>query len=1010
MRRVSVVIPEWFRSRLSWALLLAALVLGGAYWWHLLDSQDEERRREITATAVHAGQLANVVAVQADTLFSAVDITLQQLAADFTDRTPAEFASVMRDTIAAYPEGAIVQIGATDARGMLVSTNLGFTAPVDLSDREHIKVHFGAPKTGMFVSAPVLGRVSNQWSIQFSRPVHVGERLTGVIVISISPSYIADKLGQVALNPGDAIGLVRGDGRFLARYPDLAKSLTVRLPAEAAYLQRPQAVGEVYENHSAVDGSTRIVGWKALRTAGVLALVGLDEAASLLPLNKRQAASLRTNAVGSALSLAGVIALVSLLASLRRARDGLEQQVAQRTAALRAEIAGREAGEVEIRKLSQALEQSANNVVITDLDGNIEYVNEAFVVDTGYSRSEVLGRNPRILKSGRTPPETYVALWAALVKGEPWRGELVNRRKDGTEYTEFASIMPLRQPDGRITHYVAAKEDISERLRAEREIRGLNTELEARVAARTAALASSTVALAQAEERVRFAMEATSDGIWDWNLRTHGIYYSAAYVRMLGYAPEDFAGTEADWSERVHPDDREKVMALERERLESPGHFVTEFRMRAKDGSYRWILSRGKTVSRDADGRAERAIGTHADLTLRKEVEIEMRKAKEAAEAANLAKSTFLANMSHEIRTPLNAITGMAYLIQRSGLPPQQAARLDKIVVAGRHLSQIISDILDLSKIEAGKLVLEDGEVEIRQVVDNVTAMLLDKVSAKGLVLQFDLASMPRGLRGDATRMQQALLNYVNNALKFTEAGSITLRTRIEDESERDLLVRFEVEDTGAGIAPEILAKLFVPFEQGDNSATRTHGGTGLGLAITRLLAQRMGGDSGARSVVGGGSTFWFTARLGKGGATNAVLPATLAAAELRQDQRGRRVLLAEDDAVNRDIAREMLEGFGFTVDCAPDGAAAVACAEANRYDLILMDVRMPGIDGLEATRQIRRGRFCAGVPIVAMTANAFGEDRVQCEEAGMDDFIAKPVDPAQFHATILAQLERTRR
>ncbi|MFO1414616.1 MAG: PAS domain S-box protein [Burkholderiales bacterium] len=1117
-----------FRTPLSWALLALALLLGGLYWWRLLAGQAEDREREVTATALRAGQLASVVAVQADTLFATVDVLLQELAGDYTDDDAIGFATAMRNTVDAFPKGTILQIGVTDARGMLATSNLPFTLPVDLSDREHIKVHFGAAKPGMFISAPVLGRVSNQWSIQFSRPIQRAGQFGGVIVLSLSPTFIAEKLGQFTLHPDDFVALVRRDGRFLARAPDLEKAMKLKLPADGLWFQRVQRPGEVYEAKSVVDGDIHILGWRNVRGTEVFATVGLDRQESLRAVGERQSAAIRTNVLGSALALVGVVALIGMFESLRRARSGLEQEVESRTAALQAEIAERKAGEAEIRKLSLALEQSDNSVIVTNLAGEIEYVNQAFVRDTGYAPSEVIGKRPNLLKSGKTPAGTYAAMWNALTGGESWRGEFVNRRKDGTEYTESASITPLRQPDGRITHYVAVKEDITarnrardalraserrfsdianvsaawiwevdadgrytfvsssvtdvlgyrpeeilgkspfdlmppdeaarlgaqfaaivaarkpfrsldntvrckdgterhfqtdgtpivdaggrllgyrgldrdvtERVEAEQEIRRLNTELESRVAARTADLV-------QTEERLRFAMEATSDGLWDWNLETNAFYFSPAYVRMLGFEPGEFEATGESLFDRVHPDDRPAVDALMREHLASTGQFVSEFRLRAKDGSYRWILSRGKTVSRDAGGRPVRAIGTHTDLTLRKEMEIELRAAKDAAESANLAKSTFLANMSHEIRTPLNAITGMAYLIQRAGIPPQQAGRLDKIVVAGQHLLQIISDILDLSKIEAGKLVLEEGDVDVAQVVDNVTAMLQDKAKAKGIALRVDLAQVPRGLRGDATRLQQALLNYVNNALKFTAEGSITLRTRVADETAAGVLVRFEVEDTGIGIEPAIQGKLFAPFEQGDNSTTRTHGGTGLGLAITRLLARKMGGDAGVRSSPGAGSTFWFTARLARADAVRPDAGPASASAEtdLRRQARGRRVLLSEDDPINREMAREILEDVGFAVDCAEDGEAAVARAGERRYDLILMDVRMPRMDGLEATRRIRRDGG-ATVPIVAMTANAFSDDRARCTAAGMDDFIAKPIDPEQFFATVLAALAK---
>lgn len=381
------------------------------------------------------------------------------------------------------------------------------------------------------------------------------------------------------------------------------------------------------------------------------------------------------------------------------------------------------------------------------------------------------------------------------------------------------------------------------------------------------------------------------------------------------------------------------------------------------------------------------------------------------AEALSQVKSTFLANMSHEIRSPLNGVLGMAHILRREGVTPAQAEKLDKIDAAGQHLLGVINDILDISKIEAGKLVLENTEVNVKAIVGNVCAMLLERAHAKSLALTAEIPPLPFNLRGDPTRIQQALINYVTNAIKFSEAGTISLRVRLIKEDSMSVLLHFEVQDAGIGISPEAGARLFATFEQADNSTTRKFGGTGLGLAITRHLAEAMGGSAGFESTLGQGSSFWFSARLEKDlngfPAIHVAVPAGAAEVVLMRDFSGSRILLVEDEPINREIATALLEEVGLVIDAAEDGNVAVDMAADNDYALILMDMQLPTLDGVSATQLIRAASTGQRVPIVAMTANAFAEDRQRCIDAGMNDFISKPVDPEVLFAVVLKWLVR---
>ena len=671
-----------------------------------------------------------------------------------------------------------------------------------------------------------------------------------------------------------------------------------------------------------------------------------------------------------------------------------------RMAGTHLDVSARKVSEESLRKLSLVVEQSPASIVITDLEGRIEYVNPAFTQISGYSLEEARGQNPRILNSGYTPREVYTNLWETLERGDVWRGEFRNRRKDGSDYVELAIISPVRQTDGQITHYLAIKEDISDLKRAEEELERYRLHLEELVEVRTRELRL-------AEEHRRLILESSADGLYGVDLQGCATFVNPAACAMLGYRPEQLLGRSTH--ELIH---HSHADGSPYPRADCPLHnTLSEGCVLRQDDDVFWradgrsfpVTYASHPIYRD--GVIIGAVISFFDISAQKQAEATRELALAEAERLARLKSEFLANMSHEIRTPLNAVLGFAQVGERESDGRKAQRLFGHILSSGRLLLGIVNDILDFSKIEAGKLVIAEDEIDLRDLIERCADLLRSRAVDKGLYLRLETAEdLPATFRGDELRLAQVLGNLLSNAIKFTARGGVVLRAARDGD-----WLALGVLDTGIGISEEQVTHLFRPFEQADGSITRRFGGTGLGLAISRRLVELMGGEIRVESQPDVGTRFELRIPLldPRGRIEPQRAESRVVARQgHRQRLHGLMILVAEDNPENRLVLEELLNDEGCWLIQVEHGLAAVERVRLDgptAFDLVLMDIQMPVMDGLEATRRIRE--LAPGLPVIGLTAHALHSERNQCLAAGMVDHVAKPVDLELLVTAILGQV-----
>jgi PAS domain S-box-containing protein len=638
------------------------------------------------------------------------------------------------------------------------------------------------------------------------------------------------------------------------------------------------------------------------------------------------------------------------------------------------DITDRKHAEESLRLMESIVVNTNDAVVLATLDPvsrsyQVIFANAAFTRETGYAREDILGKDPQSLCSPNVDRSEVHRLIAMLAQKKACRSELLLCRKDGGEIWAEISFVPILDPSGAPTHVIGIGRNATERKRMEQELRILSRAIEQ---------CPVTVVITDLAGSIE--------------------YVNPKFTELTGYALEEVRGRNPRVLKSGDTSEDEYRILWETIRT---GEWRGYFHNRKKNGELFWEAARICPI-RDSRGNPTHYLAVKEDITDRRRIEDALAQAKESAEAASLAKSEFLANMSHEIRTPMNGIIGFTQLTLQTSLDTDQRDYLETVESSAQALLRIINDILDFSKIEAGHLELEREPFSLRETVAGAASTIAPEALRKGLDLSWDVApGVPDALLGDATRLRQVLLNLLGNAAKFTAKGLIRVEVRGKSAEDGGLELHFVVKDSGIGIPPAQQRLIFEPFRQADGTITRKYGGTGLGLAISARLVRNMRGTIWVESQVGHGSAFHFTACFGAAEVPREAAEAPGARGET--DRPSLAILVVEDDLISRTLASTVLTHNGHSVATAANGVEALWLVERRPFDVILMDVQMPQMDGFEATERIRRRESRTGgrVPIVAMTAHAMKGDRERCLAAGMDDYISKPLDLSQLLALL---------